>query len=109
MSHYDPAIVLVGTADSDGTSNAIVAKGAIKIHKVVLEGDGSNILTVKLYDDINTSNAAKAYISLAANEVFSGEFKRYSEANFNPPVRYDLGLSVDITGNAGTYRIYYSR
>mgnify|MGYP001607839095 FL=1 len=104
---YDPANVFVGTADSDGASNGIVAIGAIKIHKVVLEGDGSNVLTVQLHNQASITGTAE--ISLAANEVFATEFKRYTEANFSPPVRFGVGLSVNITGNAGTYRVYYSR
>src|SRR3990167_3353341 len=104
---YDDMQVHVVTADEAAASNGIVALGRIRIHKVVLEGDGSNALQAQLHNQLTVTGTAE--ISLAANEQFAGEFSRYNEVNFNPPVPYFTGLSTNLTGNGGTVRIYYSR
>jgi hypothetical protein len=103
----DEAYVHVVTADENSASNGLVAKGAIFIHKLVLEGDGSNALQAQLHNKLTVTGTAE--ISLAANEQFATEFTRYQSETFDPPMRFNVGLSVDLTGNAGTARIYYSR
>lgn len=104
---YDDCYAHVGTADEAAASNGIVAKGPIRIHKVVLEGDGSNALQVQFHNQLTVTGTAE--INLAANEQFANEFQRYCEADFSPPIRFGVGLSINLTGNGGTYRLYYTR
>ena len=104
---YDDAYVFVATTDDAAASNAIVAKGAIRIHKVCIEGDGSNVVSVQLHNALTVTGTAE--ISLTVNEQFATEFGRYAGSNFEPPFRFGVGLSINITGNAATARIYYSR
>jgi len=103
----DPVYVHVVTTDEAAASNGLVAKGAIYIHKVVLEGDGSNALTVQLHNQLTVTGTAE--ISLAATAYAAAIFNRYVEANFGSPIRFGVGLSTNLTGNGGTCRIYYSR
>ena len=104
---YDDCQVHVGTADETAASNGIVAKGSIRIHKLVIEGDCSNALQVQVHNQLTVTGTAE--ISLAMNEQFSGEFERYKDVSFSPPIRFSVGLSFNVTGNGGTYRLYYSR
>ena len=104
---YDDLYVHVVTADEAAASNVLVAKGAIRIHKVCIEGDGSNVVSVQIHNAATVTGTAE--ISLTVNEQFATEFGRYAEANFHPPMRFGVGLSTNITGNAAVCRIYYSR
>lgn len=104
---YDDLYVHVVSADETAASNGLVAKGAIRIHLVVLEGDGSNALQVQLHDQLTVIGTAE--ISLAMNEQFATEFERYRSEQFDPPIRFNTGLSINLTGNGGTARIYYTR
>lgn len=105
---YDPATVRALTVDELGVSNGIVsALGAILIHKLTLEhADGSAALSVLLRD--GTSNGATAVLGLSTTQDgAAGTFSRYAEANYAPPVRFEVGLTTDITGT-GTCRIFYT-
>jgi hypothetical protein len=105
---YDPAHVHVTTADETGNSNGIVAKhGRILVHKVVIDGATSNAqASVLLHDALTITGTAK--IGLRTLEVATGSvFGTYAEVNFNPPVPFEVGLSIDHT-NTGTCRIYYT-
>ena len=104
---YGDATVRVLTADETGTSNGIVAKhGRIRVHKVVLESATSNAVTsVALHDALTVTGTE--VIGLTTNEVTATIYQRYAEANFDPPVPFEVGLSVNITGTA-TCRIYYT-
>lgn len=104
---YDNVYVHVITADEAAASNGLVAKGAIKIHKVALEhADGAAVLAVQLHDQLTVTGTAE--ISLTTNLADGTTFQRYTEADFPSPVRFGVGLSINITGT-GTCRIYYSR
>lgn len=115
--HDDPCAVFVASATSLDVSNGLINTfngsgelltrvGPIKVHKVTLEGVGTNALSVALYHASQATGAA--LIGLAANETYSTVFSRYNEADFNPPVRFDTWISIGLTG-IGTYRIYYTR
>jgi hypothetical protein len=104
---YDDLYVHVVTADEAAASNGIVAKGRIRIHKVVLEhADGAAVLSAQLHNQLTVTGTAE--ISLTTNLADGTTFQRYTEANFNPPVPFSVGLSTNITGT-GSCRIYYSR
>jgi hypothetical protein len=113
----DPVAVFVASASSLDVSNGLinVFNGSgeltaritpIKVHKVVVEGVGTNALKVELHHASNSSGTA--VISLAANETYSTVFSRYNEADFYPPIRFNTWISIALTG-VGTYRIYYTR
>ena|SRR3990167_197227 len=103
----DPVSVLVLTVDSLAATNALVSThGRILVHKVTLTGNGSNALTVDLYNALTVTGSA--VIVLAMGSQAAGIFDRYAEANFDKPVPFDIGLTVDLTGNGGTVRIYYT-
>jgi hypothetical protein len=104
---YDPVNVFIRTADSDGTSNGIVATGRIKVHKVVLSGDSSNLVTALLYNSNAIGVAGTELIALAS--PIAAPFGRNQFADFNPPVPFEIGLSIDITGNGAVCRVYYTR
>ena len=110
MSHYDNLKVLRVTADSVAASNGLVTNSVIAlIHKVVLVGDGSNVVSANIHDDTNASNAALIKISLSSNEEFATEFDRFVQSDFNPPVEFTTGVSIDVTGNTVVAYVYYTK
>ena len=108
---YDPVSVHSVTGDSDGTSNGIVAKhGRIKVHKVVLQSDGSNAVSVAL-NDHGTIGSSAVIVGLANNQSTEGtpdSYVRLTQSDFDPPVPFEVGLSIDVTGNGATVRVYYT-
>ena len=104
---YDEAYVLVRTASEPASSNGLVAKGRIRIHKVVLQGDGSNALSVDLYNALTATGTIQ--IGVVQHATTGTVFSRLAQSDFDPPVVFDVGLSMTFTGNGGTVRIYYSR
>jgi hypothetical protein len=107
---YDPVRVLRVTADSVAASNGLVTNSVIAlIHKVVVTGDGSNVVSANIHDDTNASNAALIKISVSANEEFATEFDRFVQADFNPPVQFNTGVSIDVTGNTAVAYVYYTK
>ena len=104
---YDNVYVHAVTADETGTSNGLVSKGEVKIHKVVVQhADGTAVLSVAIHDALTITGAV--VIGLTTNLADGTTFDRYAEADFNPPLRMEVGVSIDVTGT-GTVRIYYSR
>ena len=105
---YDPVSVFVVTADSDGTSNGIVVKhGAIKIHKVVISGGASNVqLGVLIYDAASITGTSVISVQVPVVATAS-VFDSYQEVTFSPPVRLEVGLSIDVV-NTGTVYVYYT-
>ena len=104
---YDDVYVHIITADETAASNGLVAKGAIRIHKVVVEAATSNAVSaLALHDAATVTGDAK--IGITTNEVTATIYTRYAEANFSPQVRFQVGLSINVTGTL-IARIYYSR
>jgi hypothetical protein len=100
---YDDVLVYVGAA----SSNAILPAVGLRIHKVVLQhADGAAALSIAIFDAATATGTAK--IGLTTDLADGTTFNRQAEANFSPPVRFQDGVSVTVTGT-GTYRIYYSR
>lgn len=107
---YDPAMVHSITADEDGVSNGLVTKhGRILVHKLVLDGGASNAeLSVLVHDFATVAGAPTAKLGLRVPVVATGGvFGSYAESNFDPPVPFEVGLSINVT-NTGTVRIYYT-
>lgn len=107
---YDPVSYHIVTADETGGSNGIVPKhGRIKIHKVVLQGDGSNAVAVALHDAATI--VGTAVIGLANHETVvdvTGKYTTITQSDFNPPVPFEVGLSIDVTGTGAIARVYYT-
>jgi len=102
MSNYDDVQVYVNTADAN---NALAFP--CRIHKVQVESaDGLGAVSVQLHDAATVTGTAK--ISVTTEQVYASNFTRTSREDFNPPVRFETGVSANITGT-GTYRIYYSK
>ena len=107
---YDDVYVRRVTADENAASNGLVSNAvSIRVHKVVVTGDGSNAVSVDIHDDSNASNAALIKISVASNERFAGEFSRFTQANFSPPVSFNTGVSFNLTGNTAVVYLYFTR
>ena len=107
---YDDVQVRRVTADENAVSNGLVTNSVmVRVHKVVVTGDGSNAVSVDLHDDSNASNALLIKISVSSNEVFSGEFERYTQADFNPPVEFKSGVAFNVTGNTVVAYLYYTK
>lgn len=105
---YDASFVHVVTSDEAAASNGLVTKhGRILVHKVVLDGGASNAeLSILLYDATTATGTAK--IGLRVPVVATGGvFGSHAQADFSPPVPFEVGLSSDIA-NPGTARIYYT-
>jgi hypothetical protein len=117
MSHYDPVRVFISSASETNVSNRLIATfnasgnlstqiSPILVHKVTVEGVGTNALSIALYHATTASGTIS--INLAANETYANVYSRYNEADFNPPVPFTNFISLALTG-IGTYRIYYTR
>jgi hypothetical protein len=87
------------TADSDGTSSGFTFP--VFIHKVQLHGGTDDATDVKLHAAVSITGDAKVHIKSAAEVVVSEDFA--------PPVRFQKGMSVDITGSGAIAYIYYTR
>jgi hypothetical protein len=100
----------VFTSSETAASNALVTKGPILVHKVVMQNtNGSNAVSVLLYDAATATGTEKIGLTTNAVAAASANFEQYREANFDPPVRFQVGFSSTIAGANPTCRVYYSR
>ena len=107
---FDTLEVYIATADEIAASTALVVSGeSVKVHGVILVGDGSNALSIALHNDVNSSNASAIKVFVSANEAFSGTFDVFTPMMFANPVHFDKGISTNLTGNGGTAYIYYTK
>ena len=107
---YDDVYVLRVTGDSVAASNGLVSNAvSVRVHKVTIDGALSNSTSVAIHDDSNASNAALIKIRVATSPAFAGTFELYKEADFNPPVVFSTGISLDLTGTGAVVYLYYSR
>ena len=101
---YDDADIFVLTA----SSNAVISV-PVRIHKVIMQNtNGSNAVSALLYNALTATGTATAGLTTHLTAA-AGSFQMYAEANFNPPLRHQVGLSVTLAGTNPTCRIYYSR
>lgn len=95
---------------SNGTgtlaADSLVANGDANFHGIVIATDGTNACTVSVYD--NTSAAGR--LLMPTSVVTTSSTDRVRGFYFNPPVRANTGIFVDITC-AGTcsYVAYWAR
>ena len=104
-SSYDAAKVLVSTA----SSNAFFSAGIrVRIHKVSIHNvDGSNTCSALLYDAATATGTATIRLDTSVTGA-AGSFERYKEANFDPPLLHEIGLSSTLAGSAAL-RVFYTR
>jgi len=98
--------VYVATTSDAAASNGITCP--ILVHKVALQNtNGSNSVSALLYDAATATGTAK--IGLITDQVFLSAYQLYREADFDPPVRFQVGLSTTLAGSNVTLRVYYTR
>ena len=113
MSHYDAATVSSFTATSDGASNGIINASTnmthVLVHKMaIVNTNGSNVCSATLHNFTQASANILAF--LTTNPTFAaGSWELYKEVDFDPPLRFTVGLSVTIVGTNNTTRVYYTR
>ena len=114
---YDPCTVFTVAADSDGGSNGIISnatsKVGVRIHKLVLRQttSGSNVVSVLLNDHVSIGSSATliALSSSSMGGAAGDAYARYTSESFDPPIAFQNGVSIDITGTAASCSIYYTR
>ena len=120
MSNYDPVTVFSVSADSDGASNGIINattnRSGVLIHKVILAltgtGLASSSVSVAINDHANIgSTATRLFLKTSANGTFAeDEYESYVSETYDPPARFDAGVSINFTGLASTTCfIHYTR
>lgn len=91
-----------GTSEGD----ALIASGRAEFHGITITGDGTNAVTVDIYN--NTAGSGdKITPTLNFPQSATSKTQAYG---VNPPVSCGTGIYVDVT-TAGTvsYTVYFSR
>ena len=115
MSNYDPVTVFSVSADSDGASNGIVPQTTnatgVLIHKVVLYNatNSSNVISVAMNDHAAIGSSATLIFLTTSQSGAVGTWEQYKSETFNPPVPFNQGVSLDLTGTNASVRVYYTR
>ncbi len=91
-------------------SNDFTADAAVCTTKGVFYGlwmvtDGTNSVTVTVYDN---ASAASGRTIFPTTVLPTASDDRARSVSFDPPIKYNNGIYVDITtSGAATYKIYY--
>ena len=107
---YDDVYVRRVAADENAASNGLVSNAvSVRVHKVSIVGALSNATSVNIHDDTNASNALLIKAQLSTSPAFAGTFELYAEATFGPPIAFNTGISLDLTGTGAVVYLYYTR
>jgi len=107
---YDDVYVRRVSADENAASNGLVSNAvSVRVHKVTIDGALSNATSVAIHDDSNASNAALIKINISTSPMYAGTFELYKDVSFNPPVVFNSGISLNVTGTGVVAYLYYSR
>lgn len=88
------------------TGDALIISGRAEFHGITITGDGTNAVTVDIYNNIEKSGE-KITPTLNFSQSATSKTQAYS---VNPPVRCNTGIYVDITtSGTASYVIYFSR
>lgn len=89
------------------TASALIYTGAGSFHGIALATDGTNAVTVNVYDGL-TATGPKLVPTFIATTSATDRTKSFT---MSPPVRFNVGLYVEVTpAGAGTvaYVTYYT-
>lgn len=100
---YDDARIYADTADA----NAAVS-GPSRLHGIsIYNATSTNSPLVEVHDAATVTGSAK--VQVAVNPTYDAtHFEVHKYVEFNPPVRFEVGMSVNITGT-GAYKLHYSK
>lgn len=83
----------MGTAVTSGllSSDTVIFQGRGMLNAVQGYGDGTNVATINVYDGLDNTGKLLGRVVVLAGEQVSG-------GNINTPVRFEVGLFIQITG-----------
>jgi len=90
------------------TASAVITPRAGKFHGILFTTDGTNTVTVSIYD--NATAAAGAEL-IPTSYITTSAANRLSSISIDPPVKYHNGIYVNIAVAGGgdvTYVVYYA-
>ena len=98
----DPVKLVTATGD---TNNIITVP--CYVHKLAIyNATVTNNPLMELHDATTVTGTAK--LTFNVNPTFNAtNFQQYAEANFDPPFRFEIAVSLNITGT-GLYHIFYT-
>jgi 3-dehydroquinate dehydratase len=100
---YDDVLSLRFTGD---TNAALPAR--TKVHKIVLiNGTTSAVASIKVHDAATVTGNPVAEIH--SNLLTTDTYEKYSQSNFQSPLFFERGVSLDITGTSAVGYLYYTR
>jgi hypothetical protein len=88
------------------TASAVIYNGAGSLHGIAVSTDGTNAQTVDIYDALSATGTKL----IPTWVVTTSSTDRTQYYGFYPPVRYETGCFVNVSGS-GTmaYVVYFSR
>jgi hypothetical protein len=98
----DPCKVIVPGEDDD------ILPVPCYVHKVTLShADGTAATRAELHDNVTADDPVLIELRNNATGHATVLFKQFVQADFDPPVLFEKGLSTDISGT-GILRIFYT-
>jgi len=90
---------------ADFTADAAVCTTKGVFYGLWVTTDGANSVTVTVYDN---DTAASGRTIFPTTVLPSASDNRAQALSFNPPIKYNSGIYVDITtSGTATYKVYY--
>lgn len=88
------------------TADAVILAAPGWLYKIIVHTDGSNAVTMTLYDNATTNSGTKFFGDWV---VTTSSIDRTQVFTFNPPLPADNGMYADITLGAGamSFVVYY--
>jgi hypothetical protein len=106
------AVVFVGQAFAEAipscqssgeqAADATIVSGNAYMYGAYVITDGSNDATISVFD-----NTAASGTTIFEMTVLGGD--NYGGKNWNPPVKCNTGITVDVTGTGASYIIEYQK
>lgn len=93
------------THEQTTDQNAVVSGGGY-LCSILIITNGTDDATVIVYDTATVAAGA------ASNKLYEGKVlgaSNYGGRDWTYPVRFDIGLSVDVTGTGASYIVEYTR
>lgn len=100
------AIEIINQTD-DYTADAAVLTSWGNFYGMILATDGTNPVTINIYDNASAASGDKL---IPQTVITTSSTERATAISFNPPLRFNNGIYVDITtSGAVTYKIYHNK